>query len=375
MKTFFDKTTINNKEISNRFIVAPMTRVSANLKGIPSIEMHHYYNAFAVGGFGAIITEGIYTDNLYSKAYPNQPGLVDEEQIDAWSGITTAIHKNQTLIIAQLMHAGSISQALSITKAPSKIIPLGQKLSPYGGRSGMFPVPEEMTKADIQLVIDGFINAAKNARKSGFDGIELHSANGYLLDQFLTPYLNLRTDEYGGIIENRIRIIAQITAGIKNNIPNDFIVGLRISEGKVNNLNYRWDGGSCTAKAILKEIKKMPIHYLHIAAEHYGWEEECKYPDGTSLTGLAKEILTCPVIANGKLHDLELSQELLNTQQSDLFAIGKLALANPDFVNKIINKDELVLFDSNSLFPNPSLFSDAIHKMYLDEYEELIMQN
>lgn len=202
-----------------------MTRVSANLQGNPSEEMKEYYSAFALGGFGGIITEGIYTDNLFSKSYPNQPGLVTREQVREWTKITGEIHKNDAVVIAQLMNAGSISQTLPITKASSRILPLGKKLPHYGGGSGPFPVAGEMTGLDIEEVIVGFVNASKNAIASGFDGIELHGGNGYLLDQFITPYLN-RMDEYGGDIGNRIRIIREITERIKECVPTNFICHL-----------------------------------------------------------------------------------------------------------------------------------------------------
>ncbi|WP_428657767.1 tRNA-dihydrouridine synthase [Runella sp.] len=365
MKTFFDKTQLNTQEISNRFLVAPMTRVSADLQGIPTVEMLDYYTEFAKGGFGGIITEGIYTDALYSQSYPNQPGIVNDLQIEGWQKITSNVKKHGAIIIAQLMHAGSISQMLSITKAPSVIVPLGNKLPQYGGGSGAFPIPQKMTQEDIQNVIDGFANSSVNAAEAGFNGVELHGANGYLLDQFITPYLNLRNDRYGGTIENRLRIVLEIIHKIREVVPKDFIIGLRISEGKVNNLSYRWENGSQAAKEILTEIKKVSIDYLHVAAEHYGWEAESRYDDGTSLTGLAKTILSIPVIANGGLHDLNLSQSLLDTQQADLLAIGKYALSNPDFVQKVKNQIELTPFAKKALYPNPSLFSEDKYKKYM----------
>lgn len=372
MKTFFDQVKLNNQTAPNRFMVAPMTRVSAGPDGVPSQEMEDYYTAFATGGFGTIITEGIYTDDAYSRSYPNQPGLVNANHIEGWRPITRKVSEAGGLIIAQLMHSGSISQSLSHTKAPSVIIPLGHKLPHYGGGPGTFPLPEAMDKEDIETVIDGFVHAALNAEKAGFNGIELHAANGYLLDQFITPYLNLRTDEYGGSIPNRLRIIAQITERLKKEVSNDFIVGLRISEGKVNNLKYRWEGGSDTAREILAEIGKMPSDYLHVAAEHQGWEDETRYPDGSSLSGLAKEQLDIPVVANGKLDNLKLAQHLLDTEQADFLAIGKAALANPDFVKKVMNQEELIAFDARTLFPNPSLFSDEKHRSYLENQTEKV---
>lgn len=365
MKTFFDETRINKHNISNRFFVAPMSRVSAEFSGVPTEEMAAYYTAFAEGGFGGIITEGLYTDKHYSRSYPNQPGIVTGAQVRAWNHITKAIRKHDSIVIAQLMHAGSISQVLEQTRAPSRIPPLGKKMAAYGGGDGPFPIPDEMHEKDIRDMKDGFVRAAKNAAEAGFHGIELHAANGYLLDQFHTDYLNLRGDKYGRTAENRLRITAELTEEIKKKVPADFIVGLRISEGKVNNLSHRWEGGSQTAREVLRQIRKMPLDYLHVAAEHHGWKGECTYQDGTSLTGLAKEILECPVMANGGLHDLALSRELLETGQTDLLSIGKYALSNPDFVRKVKHNIPLTPFRKTLLSPNPTLFTDAKYRRYL----------
>jgi len=364
MKTLFDEVTIGKRKLNNRFLVAPMTRVSADLYGIPTTEMEAYYTNFAKGGFGGIITEGIYTDNLHSRSYPNQPGLVNATQIEQWKKIVTSIHRHDSIAIAQLMHAGGISQHLDETRAPSAIRPLGEKMAHYGGKPGRFPMPEMMTKENIEDVKNGFINSALNALEAGFDGIELHNANGYLLDQFLTPYTNTRDDEYGGNWENRLRLVATIIKSIKRRVPESFIIGLRISEGKVNNPDYRWEEGHHAAIAILKILSKLPIDYLHVAAESTGWANECLYNNGMSLTGLAKMILNCPVIANGNLHDKDLADYLLQTKQADLFAIGKAALANPDLVNKLKRNRPLKNFDSRSLYPNPSLFAEEVYLKY-----------
>jgi 2,4-dienoyl-CoA reductase-like NADH-dependent reductase (Old Yellow Enzyme family) len=351
-----------------------MTRVSADFAGIPGQEMLTYYESFASGGFGAVISEGIYTDRFFSQAYPNQPGLVSSEQVQAWKLITDKVHSHTGVMIAQLMHAGAISQMLKHTKAPSRIVPLGKKLENYGGGGGPFPIPDAMTPDDIRQVIAGYTEAAVNAVKAGFDGVELHAANGYLLDQFVTPYLNIRDDQYGGNVKNRLRIITEIVNEIRAIVPQDFIVGLRISEGKVNNLNYRWEEGSAMAKAILNEIRSLPIDYLHIAAEHWGWELECRYDDGTTITSLAKQMLSIPVIANGKMHRLELAGQLLQNNEADFFAIGKYALSNPDFVQKVRTGQDLKPFDSNTLSSNPSLFTDEKHRLFLESFQEALPQ-
>lgn len=351
----FSPFTVHGKHLSNRLVVAPMSRVSATLSGMPTPVMKSYYSAFAKGGFGMIITEGLYTDNYFSQAYPHQPGMATIQQGNSWQNITEAVRQYGTVFIAQLMHAGAISQSLSATIAPSAIQPIGRKMPEYGGGEGGFPCPAGMDNQDINHAVDGFVQSAINAHKAGFDGIEIHAANGYLLDQFLTRYANLRNDEYGGAIENRFRIIEQIIQRIREVMPLTFIIGLRLSEGKVNNLYYRWPDGSAMAKAMLEQVNKFRPDYIHIAAESGNWQRDCTYTDGSSFTGLAKQITGLPVIANGGLHDLEKGGEVLSSGQADLLAIGKAALVNPDWPSIIIHAEEPILFHPDFIKPSATV--------------------
>jgi 2,4-dienoyl-CoA reductase-like NADH-dependent reductase (Old Yellow Enzyme family) len=162
-------------------------------------------------------------------------------------------------------------------------------MSEYGGE-GTFPLPAEMTREDIRILTDGFVQAAVYAQQAGFHGVEVHAANGYLLDQLLTPHLNLRTDEYGGTMANRFRIVEDIIRGIRAVTPAGFIIGLRLSEGKVNDLSYRWPEGALMAEEVLAQVKLAGPTYVHIAAEHGDWRRDCLYEDGSSYGGLARTI-------------------------------------------------------------------------------------
>ena len=178
--------------MNNRFIVAPMTRITATDDSSATTTMRDYYERFAKGGFGAVITEGIYTDELYSQGYLNQPGLTNNNHVETWKNVVSAVHEHDTAIIAQLMHAGGQSQGNAYTDetvAPSAIPPKGEQLGFYGG-SGTFDVPRALTLDEIEEVRHSFVQAARLAKEAGFDGVEIHGANGYLLDQFLTDYLN-----------------------------------------------------------------------------------------------------------------------------------------------------------------------------------------
>ncbi|MGA0558606.1 NADH:flavin oxidoreductase [Larkinella sp. VNQ87] len=354
LPSFFDRVRLGRHTLSNRFMVAPMTRVSATAAGVPTSQMANYYEAFAKGGFAAIITEGLYTDSIASVCNPNQPGLVTRAQVKGWQSVIRRVKQHPTVFVAQLMHAGALSQVLRQTLAPSAILPVGKPSASSGGFNA-FRMPKAMTQEDIQTAIDGYVRAARHAVEAGFDGVEIHGANGYLPDQFITPYTNQRTDHYGGSVANRFRFTAEIMAAVRAAVPTGFLVGLRLSEGKVNNLSYRWEEGSDMAKALFSEVRKAAPDYLHIAAEGGGWERECQYADGSSSTGIARQLLDCPVIANGGLHNPDLATRLLNTGQADLLAIGRYAIANPDFPQKVAHGVALLPFQPGMIKPSVSL--------------------
>ncbi|PRD57111.1 tRNA-dihydrouridine synthase [Sphingobacterium gobiense] len=350
----FQKANIWQKALINRTVVAPMSRVSATADGLATDEMTDYYSAFAIGGFAVIITEGIYTDVYGSQSYANQPALVNDEQRASWVKVTRTVHKSPSLIFAQLMHGGALSQCNDNTLAPSAVKPVGVKMASYGG-DGAFPIPKEMDLMDIERMKQGFIDGAVNAYKSGFDGVEIHGANGYLLDQFLTPELNHRNDHYGGTMQNRFRVIAEIIAGIQASVPQDFIVGLRISEGKVNDLTYRWADGIETAKELAEEIKASQPDFVHVAVQTGEWERDSFFEDGISLASIIRKATGIPVIANGGFHNLNKAEIALKDNHADLIAIGKVALADPHWVIKTINSIPLIPFHRDMLWPEATL--------------------
>jgi len=196
MSALFTSLNAGRLQLKNRLAVAPMTRVSATADGHATTRMAGYYAAFAAGGFGLVITEGIYTDKAFSQGYLFQPGLSDEAQRDAWKPVVDGVHAQGSRIVAQLMHAGALSQGnphRDGTRGPSAVRPKGQQMVFYRGAGG-YPVPQPISLDEIQEALQGFAQAAMRAREAGFDGVEIHGANGYLLDQFLTEGVNLRDD-------------------------------------------------------------------------------------------------------------------------------------------------------------------------------------
>ncbi|MFI2279581.1 oxidoreductase [Nocardia beijingensis] len=346
---------LDTLNLRNRFAVAPMTRVSARPDGTPTAQMADYYRGFAAGGFGLVITEGIYTDAKHSQGYFNQPGLVSDEHIDAWRAVVSAVHDEGAPIIAQLMHAGALSQGNFYgfgTIAPSAVRPRGVMLSDYGGAGGPWGVPRAMAGGDIDEVVAGFVAAAKNARAAGFDGVELHAANGYLLDQFITDYTNLRDDEYGGSATNRIRLTAEILTKIRGAVDG-FPVGVRLSQTKVNDFTHRWPGGEADARAIFAEL--VDAAYLHIASEGRDFIETARFPSGATITALAREVSGRPVIANGGMHDLAQAADVLTGGHADVLSLGRGALANPDLPRRVERGASLDVFDHEMLHPMATL--------------------
>jgi 2,4-dienoyl-CoA reductase-like NADH-dependent reductase (Old Yellow Enzyme family) len=354
----FDAIKLGNVTLENRVGVAPMTRTSATAEGLATDQMVSYYAKFARGGFGLIITEGVYPDDKYSQGYFDQPGIINSEQVQAWKKVTDAVHQEGSKIFVQLMHAGALSQGNRFTKetlGPSAVQPKGEQMGFYGGE-GPFPMPKEATNGDITEVIKAFVDSSKRAKEAGFDGIEIHGANGYILDQFLTDYTNQRTDEYGGSTENRLRLLLEVSKAVREAVGQDFTVGIRISQGKVNDYTHKWADKEKEAEIIFGQLGQVGLDYIHVT-EYEAWQPafptgegtvatDSAFGDGgTSLAGLAKKYGKIPVIANGGLQNPEEAIKILTTSEADVITLGKGALANSDWVHKVKKEEPLEEFN------------------------------
>ncbi len=355
-RPIFSEFELLGRTLRNRLAVAPMSRVSATDDGLATNRMMRYYREFADGGFGIVITEGTYTDENASQGYDRQPGIANQRQANSWAPVASAIAGAGSLAIMQLMHAGALSQRQSRTGrviAPSSVQPRGEMMPEYGG-SGPYRLPMAMTASDLAQVREGFVAAASRAKRAGFHGVEIHAANGYLLDQFITEYTNLRDDEYGGCPSARIRYTAEIVAAVRKSVPVDFVIGVRISEAKVNDFNYRWPGGAAEGEMIFTALAEAGANYIHMAGEGRGFRESISGKQ-EPLTALARQVTGLPVIANGGLHDPDLADAAIQGGHADLIALGRAALATPDWPLRIANGDPVVPFDHEMIFPNASI--------------------
>lgn len=333
--TLFSPTFIGDVELGNRVALAPMTRVSAAADGAPTDRIGAYYRGFADGGFGLLITEGLYVDEQTSQGYLFQPGIANPSHAAAWARVVDGVHASGAKFFAQLMHAGSQSQGnphTTTTWGPSAVRPKGEQLAMYRG-SGPYQMPEAMTAEHIEQVRAAFVTAARMARDAGFDGVEIHGANGYLLDAFLTDYLNTRTDGYGGGAANRVRLAAEVCGDVAAAVGEDVVVGIRISQGKVSDNEHRWAGGEDDAAEIFAALGDTGIDYVHTT------EYRAMAPafDSTTktLAKLARQYSRLPIIANGHLDDPRDAAAMIDAGTADVVALAKPALANRDWPHRV----------------------------------------
>lgn len=355
----FNPGRINKVDFTNRILVAPMTRISASETGVPGEMMQRYYASFAHGGFAGVITEGIYIDNAWSQTYAFQPGIVNDEQVAGWQKVTKAVKEAGAVVIAQLIHGGALSQANShrdTTIGPSAVKPRGQQMAFYHGK-GDYAVPEAMSEQQIREVIASFADSAERAvAQAGFDGVEIHGANGYLLDQFFTDYQNQREDDWGGAIEHRLRLTLEVIRAVRRKIGHGALLGVRISQGKVNDFHHKWQEGEAGALKVFRLLQDAGVDYIHVT-EYQAWQPA--FADNTrSLAALARAgAPDTVIIANGGLDDGELAEAQLQSE-ADFVAIGKAALANHDWPLRVLQGEAMRPLAENVLSPVANIKDD-----------------
>lgn len=351
------KTSFTSIELPNRFVLAPMTRISAEPDGVPTKLMAQQYEGYAKGGFGLLITEGTYTDNKASQGYANQPGLINFEQANGWRPIVERVHAAGSKMFVQLMHAGAQFQANRFTNqplAPSAVIPKGQPLGFYGDQKE-WVTPKAMSEADIEHAIEGFRHAARLAREVGFDGIELHGANGYLLNQFLSTHFNKREDEYGGSLANRLRLVEKVVRAVREEVGPDYPVGIRLSQGTVTDPDYQLPEGQSGFEQIVKAVRDAGADFVHTTDTEVNRRALIGGDD--ALAEVVRRTPDIALIVNGGITETSY-QEIANHYSDALLAVGKKALANPDFVQRLKDGKAMEELDFAMLQPKATLANE-----------------
>lgn len=334
----FDPIDFGSFELPNRIVMAPMTRSRAP-HTLATPDMATYYSQRASSGL--IITEGIQPSEI-GQGYPSTPGLHSPAQVESWRPVTEAVHARAGTIVAQLMHTGRIGHPSNTLAAghgsltpvgPSAIRAGGQIFTPTGLQDHV--VPEALDDRHIAATIDDFVAAARNAIDAGFDGVEIHGANGYLLHQFLSTNANQRTDKWGGSPANRIRLTVEVIAAVAAAVGPER-TGLRISPanglGDTVEADYR-----VTYPLLLDALNPLGLAYVHLV--------EAGDP---TLTPTIRSTWQGTLILNPATPDpLDHPRrlELVENGTADLISFGRLSIANPDLVERLAGDHPVALPD------------------------------
>jgi N-ethylmaleimide reductase len=328
--------------LPHRVLMAPMTRNRARRDGVPSPSAVIYYAQRTSAGM--IVTETT-TVSEQAVGYPFMPGIHSPDQVVGWTPVVDAVHRFGCRLFLQLFHAGRVShpslqpgEALPV--APSPIAPNGQTLT-YQGPMPFVP-PRGLALAEIPNVVEQFRVGAHNALVAGFDGVEIHAANGYLLDQFLRDGSNQRTDAYGGSVANRIRLLLQVTEAVADVWGADR-VGVRISPLNGFNSMFDSDPGK-TFGTLVTELASFGLAYLHVVEEDGAAESGRRFDIGS-----LRNLWNGPYIVNGN-YDSSRAMKAIADGRADFVSFGKLFLANPDLPLRLARSAPLNVPDRGSFY-------------------------
>ncbi|MBR0714918.1 alkene reductase [Bradyrhizobium liaoningense] len=332
MVSLFDPIRLGAVEAPNRIFMAPMTRGRATLDHVPTPVMARYYGQRASAGL--ILTEatGI---SLEGHAWPYAPGIWNSEQVDGWKAVTDAVHESGGRIFAQLWHMGRLTHSrfpgrgrpvsASATTAPGLAQTYGGKLPYEEARA--------LDLAEIPALVDQFANAACNAVRAGFDGVQIHAANGYLLDQFLRSSSNLRRDSYGGGPENRIRILADVTRAVSQSIGADRTAVRLSPNGEIKGIND--DNPEELFVTAAKMLSTLEIAFLEVREPDFNGTNG--KADRLPIAPLMRAAFDGPLVLNSD-YDADKAQAVLDAGQADAISFGRPFIANPDLPDRFARR-------------------------------------
>jgi N-ethylmaleimide reductase len=353
MSLLFSKATLGKLALQNHIVMAPLTRSRAT-GNVPNDLMAEYYAQRA--GVGLIITEGT-SPSPNGLGYGRIPGIFSNEQVAGWKKVTDAVHAKGAKIFVQLMHTGRIAHQLNLPQgarvvAPSAVAAAGQM---YTDAEGMkdHTTPEAMTEADLMATAAEYVQASINAVKAGFDGVELHAANGYLLEQFIRPNSNVRTDQYGGSIENRARFVLEVAEAVIAAIGKDK-VGIRLSPFGAFNDMALYPEMEADYAYLAGKLNALGLVYLHVV-DHSSMGAPA-VPD--SIKATFRKVFKQTLILSGG-YDVKRAEADLAAGRADLIAFGKPVLANPDLVERFKSGAPLNAPDMATFYtPGPKGYTD-----------------
>ena len=335
----FSPITLGALKLHNRVVMSPMTRDRAGPGDVPNDMMVEYYRQRASAGL--IVTEGVQPSAI-GKGYWRTPGIYSEAQIEGWARVADAVHAEGGQIVMQIMHCGRVVVAANRgyeadVIAPSAL-PCPDKVPGPDGVPAETAMPRALAADELPALAAEFATAARNARAAGIDGVELHASSGYLINQFLNPASNHRTDDFGGSAENRIRFPVMVLQAMADAIGADR-VGLRFSPGNPYNGMDVSDPES-TFIPLLKAIAELDLAYLHVLDMGLTGLDTLAMVRGNNAT---------PIIVNNML-TADTGRALINAQRADAVSFGRAFIANPDLVARIRSGAQLAKPDYTKLY-------------------------
>ena len=327
--------------LPNRVVMAPLTRSRAGAGNVPTELAATYYAQRASAGLivseaTQVVPEG--------QGYPTTPGIHSEEQVTGWRRVTDAVHAAGGRMVLQLWHVGRVSHPVfqperKLPVAPSAVPPKGQLYGPDWKKID-YVEPRALEPAEIPGIIAAYAKGAENAKRAGFDGVEVHGANGYLIDQFLRDGSNRRTDAYGGSVENRARLLLETVAAVVE-VWGSSRVGVRLSPLNPNNdmtdSNPRATFGHAAAA-----LARFELAYVHVL-------EPVDTPSDKQVLGEIKRLCSAPMIANHG-YTQETAEAAIAEGRADAIAFGKLFLANPDLPRRLRTRAPLNAWDMATFY-------------------------
>lgn len=332
-------------KLTNRILMAPLTRCMADEQLVPTPAMVEYYAKRADAGL--IISEAIII-RPDGQGYPNTPGLFSQEQIEGWKKVTEKVHEKGGKIFAQLWHTGRVAHPFFFGNGNDQANVLAPSALRVEGsvprmRELTYKTPKAVTIEDIQSLIADYGQAAENAIEAGFDGVEIHGANGYLIDQFLHHNSNHRTDNYGGTSDNMVRFPLAVVDEIISRIGADR-TGLRVSPGAYFNLEGH-NKDKDVFDNLLPQLEQRNLAFLHIGI----FDDTMKFDYlGGSVSEYVRARYQKTLVGVGG-YTAETASSAINDNKFDLIAIGRPFIANPDYVAKVKNKEPLVAYSDEML--------------------------
>jgi 2,4-dienoyl-CoA reductase-like NADH-dependent reductase (Old Yellow Enzyme family) len=340
--TLFSPFQLKNFTLKNRIGVAPMTRMSSVKDSVPRQDVLDFLVRRAENNSAIVYTEAIVTDYESAQGYPGQARMTTQRQIETWKPVVKAIQQHGSIAIMQMFHCGRMAwpevNPANRAIAPSPLTP--KQDNPLTGEP--YPVPDVMSRFDIEHVLNGFVETARGAVAAGFDGIEIHGAHGYLINQFLSSYCNQRTDSYGGTVENRYRFAHEIIEAVRPVVPEDRLLIFRISNWGVADMEVSLYSSKEEYQQIIKLLSREPLDAISVSTYDFTLKA---FDTEQNMAQITREVTELPIMICGRIYDRASADKAL--EDADIILSAKSILLNPNWVADLQAEKSMKAYESD----------------------------